>query len=73
VFVVYGDMVALLAAPTVETRFTTTAEAFTVEELDRQLTAYFSGRDARHNFAAHTISELDTTGVLSPGGPGQRA
>ena len=43
VFVVYGDMVALLAAPTVERTFTAAGGAFTVDELAGQLTGYFSG------------------------------
>jgi NAD(P)-dependent dehydrogenase (short-subunit alcohol dehydrogenase family) len=70
VFVVYGDMVALLAPPTVEKRFTATDETFTVEELDEQLTPYFSGRGVRRNYAAHAIAELDTTGVENLGASG---
>jgi Dehydrogenases with different specificities (related to short-chain alcohol dehydrogenases) len=61
VFVVYGDMVALLAAPTVERTFTAAGGAFTVDELAGQLTGYFSGRDPRRTFAAHTVAELDAT------------
>jgi 3-oxoacyl-[acyl-carrier protein] reductase len=63
VFVVYGDMVALMAAPTVERKFTAADGAFTPEELDSQLTPYFSGRNPYHNYAAFSVAELDTTGV----------
>jgi 3-oxoacyl-[acyl-carrier protein] reductase len=65
VFVVYGRMVALLAAPTVEHRFDTSGEAFTVTELDQQLTPYFRGRDPLHGYAAYAVAELDDTGVTS--------
>ncbi|MEV0810973.1 3-oxoacyl-ACP reductase [Micromonospora sp. NPDC050200] len=65
VFVVYGDMVALLSAPTVERKFTAGGEAFTVDELAGQLTGYFSGRDPRRTFAAHAVAELDTAVVAS--------
>lgn len=63
VFVVYGDMVALLAAPTVENRFTAASGTFSVAELDTQITPYFSGRPPEQTYAAYSISELDTTGV----------
>ncbi|MEU5846146.1 3-oxoacyl-ACP reductase [Saccharopolyspora shandongensis] len=63
VFVVYGDMVALLAAPTVERKFTAAAGAFSVAELNDQLTPYFAGRSPYQNYAAYSVAELDTTGV----------
>ena len=63
VFVVYGDFVALLAPPTVEKKFTADTGTFTVEELDGQLSGYFSGRGAYETFAAYSVAELDTTGV----------
>ena len=66
VFVVYGDMVALMSAPTVERRFTASGDAFTVAELGEQLTPYFAGRDADRTFAAHEVAALDTTGVGRP-------
>ncbi|MEU5838727.1 3-oxoacyl-ACP reductase [Streptomyces diacarni] len=69
VFVVYGDMVALLAPPTVEHKFTAADGAFTPEEFDSQLTPYFTGRDPYRNFAAYSISELDTTGTQQPPAP----
>lgn len=63
VFVVYGNFVALLAPPTVEKKFTAADGTFSVEELDSQLTGYFSGRSPYQTFAAYSIAELDTTGV----------
>ncbi len=63
VFVVYGDFVALLAPPTVEKKFTADNGTFTVDELDGQLSDYFSGRSPYQTFAAYSIAELDTTGV----------
>lgn len=63
VFVVYGDMVALMAAPTVERKFTAGAGTFTVEELDTRLTPHFAGRSPWQTYAAYSVAELDTTGV----------
>ncbi|QIK76144.1 3-oxoacyl-ACP reductase [Nocardioides piscis] len=63
VFVVYGDMVALMAPPTVEHKFTAADGVFSVEELSQQVAPYFSGRGPYANFAAYSVAELDTTGV----------
>ncbi|MEV0973975.1 3-oxoacyl-ACP reductase [Microtetraspora glauca] len=63
VFVVYGDMVALMAAPTVERKFTAADGVFSTEELDAQLTPYFSGRGPYQNYAAYSVAQLDMTGV----------
>ncbi len=63
VFVVYGDMVALMAAPTVERKFTAADGVFSIEELDAQVTAHFQGRDPYRTFAAYSVAQLDTTGV----------
>lgn len=63
VFVVYGDMVALLAPPTVERKFTAADGTFTPEELDAQLTPDFNGRDPYRNYAAYSVAGLDTTGT----------
>jgi NAD(P)-dependent dehydrogenase (short-subunit alcohol dehydrogenase family) len=63
VFVVYGDMVALLAAPTVERKFTAGDGVFSVDEFDALLTPYFTGRDPHRTYAAHSVARLDTTGV----------
>ncbi|MEB8339585.1 3-oxoacyl-ACP reductase [Streptomyces endophyticus] len=63
VFVVYGDMVALMAPPTVEHKFTAADGVFTAEELDAQLTPYFEGRDPYRTYAAYSVAALDTTGT----------
>jgi 3-oxoacyl-[acyl-carrier protein] reductase len=63
VFVVYGDMVALMASPTVERKFTSASGTFSAEELDEQLVPYFADRSPHHNFAAYSVAQLDTTGV----------
>lgn len=63
VFVVYGDMIALLAPPTVEKKFTAATGVFTADELDSRLTSYFSGRDPHRTFAAYSVAALDTTGT----------
>ena len=63
VFVVYGDMVALMAAPRVERRFEAEGGAFSTEELNRQLSPYFEERDFHESYAAYSVAELDTTGV----------
>ena len=68
VFVVYGDMVALMAPPTVERKFTAEDGVFSVDELERQLAPYFSGRSPYANFAAYSVAELDTTGVQNVAG-----
>jgi 3-oxoacyl-[acyl-carrier protein] reductase len=63
VFVVYGDMIALLAPPTVEQRFIAAGGTFTVDEVDEQLTGYFTDRDAHRTYAARSIAALDATGI----------
>lgn len=69
VFVVYGDMVALLAPPTVEEKFTAKDGTFTPEELESQLTSYFAGRDPYKTYAAYSIAALDTTGTQNATAP----
>ncbi|MGX6511997.1 3-oxoacyl-ACP reductase [Rhodococcus sp. SJ-2] len=59
VFVVYGKMVALMASPKVENRFDAASSAFTVEELDEQLSSYFTGRGKYETYAAYSIAELE--------------
>ncbi|MFZ2175362.1 MAG: 3-oxoacyl-ACP reductase [Rhodococcus sp. (in: high G+C Gram-positive bacteria)] len=59
VFVVYGKMVALMEAPKVETRFDAAGSAFSIEELDGQLTPYFTGRGEYANYAAYSVAELE--------------
>ena len=57
-FVVYGGMVALLAAPVVEQRFDTDGELWSAEELDRTLGGFFADRDPEVSFAADSILSL---------------
>lgn len=52
VFVVYGPMVALMAAPVVEQRFDAAGGAFDAAELAESLGSYFDGRDPARMFAA---------------------
>ena len=58
VFVVYGGMVALVAAPVVEHRFDKSGTTWTVDDLDKQLGGYFEGRDPARGFAADSIMQL---------------
>lgn len=67
VFVVYGDMVALMAAPTVERKFTAADGVFSAEEFGEQLTPYFEGRDPQRNYAAYRVAALDETGTVETG------
>src|SRR5690606_36257329 len=68
IFVVYGGLVALLAAPTVERTFTAESGAFSVAELDAQLTPYFAQRPADRTFAARDVAELGA--ATAPAGRG---
>ena len=52
VFVVYGPQVTLMAAPSVEHRFATDAQAWEPGKLSDALQDYFAGRDPKRNFAA---------------------
>jgi 3-oxoacyl-[acyl-carrier protein] reductase len=58
VFVVYGGMVALLAAPVVEQRFDARAATWTPEALDAELSGFFAGRDPSTGFAADAVMAL---------------
>ena len=58
VFVVYGGMVALVAAPVVEQRFDKSGTTWTLDDLDKQLGGYFDGRDPSRGFAADSIMQL---------------
>ncbi|WP_127782334.1 3-oxoacyl-ACP reductase [Rhodococcus sp. X156] len=59
VFVVYGKMVALMAAPQVENRFDAAGSAFSVEEMNDQLTPYFSGRGRYETYSAYNVAALE--------------
>ncbi|PXW30369.1 UNVERIFIED_CONTAM: 3-oxoacyl-[acyl-carrier protein] reductase/hypothetical protein [Williamsia faeni] len=65
VFVVYGKMVALMAAPKVENRFDAAGSAFSVEELDDQLTPYFSGRGQYETYAAYDVAALEKAALAT--------
>ncbi|MBB6626109.1 3-oxoacyl-ACP reductase [Nocardioides sp. KIGAM211] len=58
VFVVYGGMVALVAAPVVEQRFDKAGATWSLADLDQQLGGYFDGRDPAVGFAADSIMQL---------------
>jgi NAD(P)-dependent dehydrogenase (short-subunit alcohol dehydrogenase family) len=58
VFVVYGGMVALVAAPVVEQRFDSSGSTWNLDDLDKQLGGYFEGRDPAVGFAADSIMQL---------------
>ena len=59
VFVVYGGMVALLAAPTVERRFDASGALWSAEDLAKQLGEHFADRDPSLGFAADSIMRLE--------------
>ena len=59
VFVVYGGMVALVAAPTVERRFDAAGATWDLADLDKQVGGYFSDRDPAICFAADSIMRLE--------------
>ncbi len=58
VFVVYGGMVALLAAPVVERRFDAAGDVFDPAELEESLGGYFADRDPELGFAADSVMSL---------------
>jgi NAD(P)-dependent dehydrogenase (short-subunit alcohol dehydrogenase family) len=58
VFVVYGGMVALVAAPVFEERFDKAGDLWTADDLDKQLGGYFSDRDPAIGFSADSIMRL---------------
>jgi 3-oxoacyl-[acyl-carrier protein] reductase len=59
VFVVYGGMVALLAAPVVEQRFDASGDAWNFEDLAKQVGGYFEDRDPAVGFAADSVMQLE--------------
>jgi NAD(P)-dependent dehydrogenase (short-subunit alcohol dehydrogenase family) len=59
VFVVYGGMVAVMGAPTVERRFDAAAgTTWTAEDLDGTLGGYFDTRDPDRTFASTEVLSL---------------
>lgn len=65
VFVVYGKMVALMEAPRVENRFDAAGSAFSTEELNDQLTPYFSGRGPYETYAAYGVAALEKVALAT--------
>jgi 3-oxoacyl-[acyl-carrier protein] reductase len=58
VFVVYGGMVAVLAAPTVAERFDAPGAVWDAESLDKAVGGWFADRDAQEGFAADAVMAL---------------
>ncbi|WP_107653932.1 3-oxoacyl-ACP reductase [Nocardia suismassiliense] len=58
-FVVYGAMVALMAAPVVEQRFDAPGGAWSVGDLAGALGGYFAERPVGQTFSASTLLDLD--------------
>ena len=58
VFVVYGGMVALMGAPTVETRFDAADGQWTPGELNGTVGRYFADRDPNRTFACTEVLNL---------------
>ncbi|WP_139978501.1 3-oxoacyl-ACP reductase [Nocardioides litoris] len=59
VLVVYGGMVAVVAAPVVEQRFDMTGDRWTADDLTAQLGGFFADRDPSVGFAADSIMKLE--------------
>lgn len=60
VFVVYGGMVALVAAPTVAQRFDAAGSGgWDLADLDKQVGGFFADRDPSVGFAADEVMQLD--------------
>lgn len=59
VFVVYGGMVAVVAAPVVAQRFDAAGDLWTTDDLDKQLGGWFADRDPSVGFAADSIMKLE--------------
>jgi len=57
-FVVYGPMVALMAAPVVEQRFDAAGDAWEATELAATLGGYFADRPADRSFSASSLKDL---------------
>jgi len=58
VFVVYGGMVVLLAAPVVEQRFDASGDTWDLPDLDKQLGSFFADRDPSVGFAADAVMNV---------------
>ncbi|MEV6432660.1 3-oxoacyl-ACP reductase [Nocardia sp. NPDC051463] len=58
VFVVYGPMVALMAAPTVEQRFDAAGDQWSAHDLAATLGGYFADRPDSRTFSASSLLDL---------------
>ena len=56
-FIVYGPKVTLVAAPTVEQKFSADGPAWDPTQLSSTLRNYFAGRDPEKNFSAVALME----------------
>lgn len=56
-FIVYGPVVTLLAAPTIERRFAAQSDAWDLTDLSETLGDYFADRDPAVNFSASSLLE----------------
>lgn len=65
VFIVYGDMVALMAPPAVQQKFTAADDAFTVAELAEQVVPYIAGLPNGQTYSAQSVSALGNTESLA--------
>lgn len=61
VFIVYGAMVALMAPPAVQQKFTSADNAFTVAELAEHVVPYVANLPDGQTYSAQSINALDTT------------
>ncbi|BBY33105.1 3-oxoacyl-ACP reductase [Mycolicibacter minnesotensis] len=59
VFVVYGPEVTLMAAPTVERKFSADGQAWDADGLSATLANYFAGRDPGRTFSASELMSSD--------------
>lgn len=57
VFIVYGQQVTLVSAPTAEHRFIADGPAWDAAQLTSTLRSYFAGRDPEQNFSATALME----------------
>jgi NAD(P)-dependent dehydrogenase (short-subunit alcohol dehydrogenase family) len=57
VFIVYGPVVTLVAAPTAEHKFSADGSAWEPAQLSSTLQSYFAGRDPEQNFSAVGLME----------------
>lgn len=58
-FIVYGPTVTLLAAPTVEAKFTADSDAWDPSALNSTLADFFAGHDPKRTFSATALMVED--------------